>query len=216
MSKSLNTNHLDIFLGISIHYNDLETAVYFSLEPYNNSWCCCPLIVNPLVESNSVCMKKMQTVIKLIQNEYLGWACQPQGKIKMSPFKFCHCSESDILNSQVIPFCELVFVKIVRGTSNCNSTYTMNICHICMQIIARSILVVVPISIQDKTIKSYVFNCWVQIVNDNNRTVCSLVNTCHVRQEKCKASLDNVICNKDNLQVECLKNVHTNRERKKK
>jgi hypothetical protein len=37
MSKSLNTNHLDIFRGISIHYNELERAVYFSLEPYNNN-----------------------------------------------------------------------------------------------------------------------------------------------------------------------------------
>jgi hypothetical protein len=51
---------LDIFQGISIHYKELETAVYFSLELYNNSnWCCCPLIVNPLVERcNSVCLKK--------------------------------------------------------------------------------------------------------------------------------------------------------------
>jgi hypothetical protein len=74
----------------------------------------------------------MQTVIKLIQNEYLSWGCQPQGKIKISPFKFCPCLESEILNSQVIPFCELVFVKIDRGTSNCNSnsTYTMNMSHL--------------------------------------------------------------------------------------
>jgi hypothetical protein len=107
--------------------------------------------------------KKMQIVIKLIQNEYLGWGCQPQGKIKISTFKFCPCSESEILNSQVIPFCELVFVKIDRGTSNCksNKTFTMNICHICMQIIVRSSRVIVPISIQDKTIQNYVFNCWV-------------------------------------------------------
>ncbi len=37
-----------------------------------------------------------------------------------------------------------------------------------------------------------------------------LVNTCHVSKEKCKASLNNVICNEDNLQVDYLKNVHTN------
>jgi hypothetical protein len=37
MSKSLNTNHLDIFRGISIHYDELKTAIYFSLESYNNN-----------------------------------------------------------------------------------------------------------------------------------------------------------------------------------
>ncbi len=91
------------------------------------------------------------------------------------PFKFCPCSKSEILNFQMIPFCKLVFVKIDKGTSNCNSnnTYTMNICHICMQIIVRSDLVIVPISIHNKTIKIYVFNYWVQIINDNKWTICS-------------------------------------------
>lgn len=65
-----------------------------------------------------------------------------------------------------------------------------------MQIIVRNNLVIVPISIQDKTIKTYVFHSKVQIINDNDQMICSLVNTCHVRKEKCKASLDNVICNK--------------------
>jgi hypothetical protein len=37
MSKSLNTNHLDIFWGISISYNELKMTVYFSMEPYNNN-----------------------------------------------------------------------------------------------------------------------------------------------------------------------------------
>jgi hypothetical protein len=37
MSKSLNTNCLDIFQGISIRYNELKIAVYFSLELYNNN-----------------------------------------------------------------------------------------------------------------------------------------------------------------------------------
>jgi hypothetical protein len=37
MSKSLNTNRLDIFQGISIHYNKFETTIYFSLELYNNN-----------------------------------------------------------------------------------------------------------------------------------------------------------------------------------
>jgi hypothetical protein len=85
-------------------------------------------------------------------------------------------------------FGELVFVKIDNGISNCNSnsTYIMNIYHICMQIITRSGLVIVPISIQNKTIKSYVFNCWVQIVDDNNRTISSFVNTCHVSKKKVK------------------------------
>ncbi len=92
----------------------------------------------------------------------------------------------------------------------------MNIYHICMQIIVRNGLVIVPISIQDKIIKSHVYNCWVQIIDDNNWTISSFVNTCHVNKEKCKASVDNVICNKDNLQVDYLKNVNTNWEKKRK
>jgi len=104
----------------------------------------------------------------------------------------------------MIPFCKLVFVKIDKGTFKCNSnsTYTVNIYHICMQIIIKSDLVIVPISIQDKTIKSYISSCWVQIIDDKNRTICSLVNTYHVSEKKCKASLDNVICNEYNLQVD--------------
>jgi hypothetical protein len=83
-----------------------------------------------------------------------------QGKIKISRFKFCPCLENENFNSQVIPFCELVFVKIDKGTSNCNNnnTYIVNIYHICMQLIVRSDLVIVPISIQEKTIKSYISN----------------------------------------------------------
>jgi hypothetical protein len=79
MSKSLNTNCLDIFWGISICYNELKMTIYFSLEPYNNNgnWCCHPFVMNPLVERcDSVHMEKMQIVIKLIQNQYLGWGCQ--------------------------------------------------------------------------------------------------------------------------------------------
>jgi hypothetical protein len=37
MSKSLNTNCLDILWGISIFYNEFKMTVYFSLEPYNNN-----------------------------------------------------------------------------------------------------------------------------------------------------------------------------------
>ncbi len=76
MSKSLNINHLDIFQGISIHYTELEMTIYFSLEMYNNNgnFCHCPLVANPLVERcNNVHMKKLQIIVKLIQNQYLNW-----------------------------------------------------------------------------------------------------------------------------------------------
>jgi hypothetical protein len=36
MLKNLNMNCLDIFQGISIHYNELKMVGYFSLEPYDN------------------------------------------------------------------------------------------------------------------------------------------------------------------------------------
>jgi hypothetical protein len=38
----------------------------------------------------------------------------------------------------------------------------------------------------------------------------------YVSKEKCKANLENLICNEDNLQVDYLNNVHINWERKKK
>jgi hypothetical protein len=37
MSKSLNTNCLDIFWGISIYYNELKIVLHFSLKLYNKN-----------------------------------------------------------------------------------------------------------------------------------------------------------------------------------
>ncbi len=118
MSKSLNISHLDIFQRISIRYNEFKTFVYFSLELYNNNdnWCCRPLVVNPFIEKcNSVYMKKMQTIIKFIENQYLNWNYQLQGEIKISPFEFCPCLENE--NFSILkwfPFMNLTLWKLIR------------------------------------------------------------------------------------------------------
>ncbi len=78
----------------------------------------------------------------------------------------------------MLPFHKFVKMEIDQDTSNCHcdSSKPMQIYRICMQIQIRGNFFKIFISVQYNALKGHIFDCGIQFIQHNNKTICSFVN----------------------------------------